>query len=637
MAGQDGSFLIRLAPMEAGGPYTLEISNSRTGDTAAVSDILIGEVWLASGQSNMEYPINVSSDQHREFMENVTSDGIRMFTVPKRASSVRENNISALPGAVKGPETEDTPPCTWTLEQLPVWRKAIGGQTCRMSAVALWFAKKIHDTLHVPVGILSSSWGGTIAEAWTSMEMLRTNPDIAAEAAAYEAAISRSVCWSDLDPEQPLSAAETSEQAMIERCCTPDPEDAGTPQGWGQPDFDDSGWLDFSVPGSWVTANVCNTGVVWARFTLNDIPAHWAGRDLELHLGGIDKHDTTFFNGELVGKTGTGFECQHWNQPRNYPVPGRLVKAGKNVIAVRDYAFIYDGGFNNSPEDYYLQLCGTEERIGLAGSCKLRVEQAFSNPRFPVKAAGPHNPNTYSILFDSMIAPLIPYGIRGAIWYQGESNAKSEEESRQYERKMSDLIRDWRFRWGQGDFPFIQTCLAYYTQAVEYNDHDTWAVLRDSQRRVRKNVPNTGLASALDAGDAVNIHPEDKKTVGTRLALWALENTYAIPGITGSGPEIRNVVPEYPGAVRLTFDFCAEKLVAKNGRLQGFYVSDSLRDDAPFRKADAELDGNSVLLSCPEIKDIRRVRYAWSINPREVVTLYNSAGLPASPFEIQVG
>ncbi len=636
MSGKDGGFLIRLASMEAGGPYTMCVKNTRTGDSITVSDILVGEVWLASGQSNMEYPINVSPEQHREFMESVTTDGIRMFTVPQRASSVRETDISPVICAEGTAEPENADPCAWLLEQTPVWKKAIGMQTRRMSAAALWFAKKIHETLNVPVGILSSSWGGTIAEAWTSMEMLRTNPDIAAYVAAYEAELSQQGRWEYLDRTNPLSRQNLPEQALFEQYCTPDPEDAGSPQGWAETEYDDSKWDGFSIPDSWVFRNFCKNGVVWIRRSV-DIPAHWAGKDLELHSGGIDKQDTTFFNGVRIGKTGTGFEWQYWDQKRCYTVPGKLVSAGKNMIAVRAYSFIHDGSFNGIPEDYYLQLPGTEERLGFAGPCKIRVEADFHFDRLPAFSMGPHNPNSYSILFDGMIAPLIPYGIRGVIWYQGESNAKSVELSRQYERKMCDLIRDWRFRWGQGDFPFIQTGLAFFMAESDYSENDSWAELRNAQRRVLNDVPNTGIASALDAGDIANIHPEDKKTVGTRMAMWALENTYAVPGICGSGPEIRSAVQERPGVVRLIFDHCAEKLVAKDGELKGFYVAGSKSTDGGFIKADsAVLDGNSVIVSSSEIKDIQRIRYAWSINPLQVVTLYNSAGLPALPFEISL-
>ncbi len=617
MAGRDGAFLVRLAAMEAGGPYTMTVTNTRTGDTASVSDILAGEVWLASGQSNMEYNMMISEQQQKEFLAEITpetSNAIRMFTVPRRASTVRESDIVSVQST----------------EQAPCWKKAAGSDTDQMSAVALWFAKALYEKLSVPVGILSSSWGGTLVEAWTSLEMLKNNPDIAADVAAYEASLSASEAWRHINRQKPQESP--PEQHLMERFCIPDPEDAGSPQGWANLDFDDSAWSDFAVPGSWVLEKYCQSGVVWVRLAA-DLPDHWVGKDLTLHLGGIDKHDTTFFNGTLVGKTGTGFECQHWEQKRCYNVPAGLVRAGKNVIAVRAYSFIYDGALNGRPEDYFLSLTGTEERIPLAGIRKLNVEQDFHFAGLPAAAMGPHNPNSYSILFDGMIAPLIPYGIRGAIWYQGETNAKSIEESRQYERKLSDMIRDWRYRWGLGDFPFIQTCLAYWQTPSAYLEHDTWAPLRDSQRKVSRTLPNVGLASATDVGDAADIHPADKRTVGTRMALWALENTYAVPGVCGSGPEVRKAVLERPGMVRLTFDHCAEKLTAGDGGLKGFYVAGK---DAVYQPADAVLEGNSVLLTSAKVANIRSIRYAWSINPLPVLTLYNSAGLPATPFEISV-
>ena len=624
MAGADGYFLIRMKEVEAGGPYTMTLRNTRTGDTAVVSDILVGEVWLASGQSNMQFAMYESAAQMAEFRKEFTKKNkIRMLTVPLKASSAPENFVTGIPSYNGNVVTDD----------VPVWLDA-ADDCSRMSAVALWFAKKLHDDLQVPVGILSSSWGGTIAEAWTSQEMLRTNPDMALKLMEYQEELSRPERWKKITDEEPLlNVNSASEQILFEKYCTLNPADEGFGKGWAEIDFDDSSWENFSIPGSWIEKKLCGNGVIWIRRSVT-LPESWAGRDLELHLGGIDKQDSSYFNGEKIGSTGEGFDTKYWNTLRNYPIPGRLVKAGKNMVSVRAYSFIYDGAFTGLQSDYYLcPADAPDERISLTGPCSFNVEHDFHFAGMPGGnlAMGPHTPNSYGILFDSMIRPLIPYAIQGAIWYQGCSNAHSVADSVKYERLMTDLIRDWRFRWGQGDFPFIQTCLAGFTTEFDYTDDCTWGPLRNSQRLSTQKNPNCGLASAVDVGEVLNIHPADKRTVGTRMALWALENTYYVPGVNGTSPEVKALYREAPGVLRLTFDHCANSLVAKNGKLTGFYVTDG---DDYIPAAEAYLEGNSVVLKCPEKPMAHKVRYAWSQNPMGVLSLYNSAGLPATPFEI---
>lgn len=616
MAGTDGYFLIRMKPTEAGGPYTLTVRNTRTGDSCTVSDILVGEVWLASGQSNMEYFIKTSKVQCAEFIQEVTEKNrIRMFNVPLNATAGPENDMSRANG------------------DIPVWRDP-ADDCSRMSAVALWFAKKLNENLQVPVGILSSSWGGTIAEAWVSQEMLVTNPDLASDVMAYQEKMPSSSLWEKISDENPyININNLAMQDVFEKYCTPNPSDEGFGKGWADIDFDDSDWKDFSIPESWIRKEIAGNGVVWIRRAV-ELPESWAGRDLELHLGGIDKHDSSYFNGEKVGSTGEGFDTSFWCTLRNYTIPGRLVKAGKNMVSVRAFSFIFDGAFVGVESDYY--LCpkdAPEERISISGSCRVHVEQDFKIVSLPGNSCemGPHMSNTYGILYDAMIRPLIPYGIRGAIWYQGCSNTRNIAMAVNYERLMCDLIRDWRFRWGQGDFPFIQTCLAGFMEESDYTEDSTWAPLRNSQRLSTLKMPNCGLASAVDAGEVDDIHPADKRTVGTRMALWALENTYHVPGVDGTSPEVRALFREAPGVLRLTFDHCANSLVAKNGKLTGFYVTDG---STYIPAEEAYLEGNSVVLKCPAMPMANKVRYAWSKNPMGVLSLYNSAGLPATPFEI---
>lgn len=633
LAGYNGNFLIRIAPQEAGGPYTMEVFNTRTGAKAVVNDILVGEVWLASGQSNMQYTMNMSQDQLQEFNENTSdTDTLRMFTVPCRASTAPERDIAPLTRP-KGFVEPEIKPGDWAGSYRPGWRKATPQSVRYMSAVALWFAKRLRDDLQVPVGILASSWGGTIVEAWTSMEGLRNDPKQAALVQQYVENLSNPQRWELINRELPMYNDNSMTQAeLIRKYCQPCPEDAGSPQGWGQLDFNDESWKTFKIPGSWMREKYSGNGVIWIRKKV-ELPAHWAGKDLEIHLGGIDKHDTTFFNGTKIGSTGQGFELEHWDIHRCYPVPGELVKAGTNVVAVRAFSFIYDGAFVGYDDDYYVTLPGTDEKVFFSGECRFNVEVDWGIVGFPNNAAmGPHNPNSYGILFDSMIRPLLPYGIRGAIWYQGCSNTPTPARAKLYEHQMITMINDWRYHWQQGAFPFIQVALAGYQREEDYIADNNWCYLRDSQRRSMLATPNSGIASALDVGEANDIHPKDKKTVGTRLALWALENTYGQP-IFGTAPEVRSVSSEAPGVLRLTFDHCAEGLVAKDGVLKGFYMAGP---DGEYQLAEAVLEGNTVVVKNSAVPLACSVRYAWSQNPMQVVSLYNSAGLPASPFEISV-
>ena len=631
LSGVDGSFLIRMKPQEAGGPYTMTVRNVRTGDETTVSDILVGEVWLASGQSNMQFTLNNSPEQMKDFLNSVKDpDTLRMFTVPRRAMTSPENDIPSPDPAqldyVPGRDDwTDNPPC---------WLKAGGTAAMKMGAVALWFALKLRDTLGVPVGIVHSSWGGTIIEAWTSMEMLRTNPYLSAQVQEYEEKMSSGARWKNItDAKSALADINAPESVLFEKFCTPNPPDEGSGRGWADLDFDDSAWRKFSIPNSWIATKMAGNGVVWIRRIVT-VPDSWAGRDIEIRMGGIDKQDSTFFNGECVGRSGKDFETVYWNQPRCYDVPGRLVRAGRNVVAVRAYSFAYDGAFVGHDEDYRLCLKGTDETVNFSGECRFEVEADFHFHGFRRlgEAMGPGLPNSYANLFDGMIRPLIPYAIRGAIWYQGESNASSTDLAEAYERMMIDMIRDWRFRWGQGDFPFIQTLLAGFSAECAYAADSDWAVLRDSQRKAMHAVPNSGIASALDVGDICDIHPKDKRTVGTRMALWALENTYGVPGIAGSGPEVRSLARKGTHTLRLTFDHCSGGLTAKGGCLKGFYAAAA---GELYHEAEARIEGNTVVVTAP-VENPVSVRYAWSSNPTKVVTLYNGAGLPASSFEISL-
>jgi sialate O-acetylesterase len=360
-------------------------------------------------------------------------------------------------------------------------------------------------------------------------------------------------------------------------------------------------------------------GLVWFRREF-DLPAGWAGKDLTLSLGPIDDRDTTWVNGTKVGAT------NEYNAPRNYRVAANILKPGRNVLAVRVLDTGGGGGFYGKPEDVKLQIAGDSATapLSLAGEWRYLVSAPLVGLQ-PPPANFDNNPNGVSVLYNSMIAPLVPFGIKGAIWYQGESNAGRAQ---QYRTLLPTLVRDWRSRFGVGDFPFYIVQLANFMATEAQPTDPPWAYLREAQMLASQNVPNAGIATAIDIGEAADIHPRNKQDVGRRLALNALALTYKQP-VEYSGPRYRSMKIE-GDTVRLTFDHAAG-MTAKGGALQGFAIAGA---DKKFVWADARVEGNTVVVSSPQVKQPVAVRYAWANNP--VANLYNLHGLPALPFRTDI-
>lgn len=612
VAAASGRFMLRLPPMPAGGPFTLTVACEGTGESVALQNVMVGEVWLASGQSNMEYCLGtdwaahesveaqqnaLSRQQEKEFKAALDGKGmIRAFSVPRAATGAAEDSAAAA-WEVVGPDTA-------------------GAHT----AVGLWFAKAIYEKTGVAVGILNSSYGGTVAEAWTSRAGLLKNPETAPLVADMDAQCLNPEIWVVPDPSEPG-------EARFSRVTVRDRGNAGEALGWAGPDFADASWTRMRIPGDWIKQEIAVNGAVWARREV-ELPASWAGKDVFLRLGGVDKQDTTYFNGVVVGRTGKDFETEHWNIPRAYRVPGALVKAGRNVVAVRAYSFAFDGGFNGVESLYRLELVETGEKIPIDGVWRAAPEYEIGRVSIIDlnRGVGPGCPNSPSILFNAMIRPLVPYALRGAIWYQGETNAHTTAESLTYRRKLRTMIEDWRYHFAQGDFPFIQVELANFRAPASFDRHSAWAPLRECQYQVCRDLPEVYAASALGAGDAGDIHPQDKKTVGGRLAACALREVYHDPAAVPAGPTFRDFAVE-GDAIRVRFDN-AVGLRFAGGAPKGFFLAGAKRF---FRPADqASIEGDSVVLRCSGMSDPLAVRYSWSDNPDG--NLENAAGLPAGTF-----
>jgi len=561
----DGSFCGRLPAMPPGGPYELIVTDVDSGEEVVCRDIWIGEVWLASGQSNMDWSLKdcLPFGEAEAPPDNLR---LRMAIMPRLPLSKPPRTLSAVP-----------------------WHPACIPEIWDFSAVAYHFASDLQKRLGVVVGIIVSSRGGTIAEAWSSPEVLAENAEIQP--------------GGEISPGSAMNGSGGGANEM-----TADALD----QQWASPDFDDGTWPMMRLPGTWNENGHNHCGVFRFRRTVY-VPPECAGKDLTVGLGCIDKHDVTFFNGEQIGATGSGFEENYYNVPRVYRVPWRLVRAGQNTIAVRVNSFIFDGGLVGPAEKMSLISDGGGDPVSLAGDWRFQIE----------RNDGACNPNDPGVMHANMLLPLVPYALRGAIWYQGESNEFNPQE---YGRLMAHMIRDWRRVWGQGDFPFYFVQLANYRAPAAYDEASVWPVLREAQLR-NLSEPNTGMAVAIDVGEADNIHPKNKRDVGRRLARWALSQTYGLP-IVCSGPLYAGMTVEGPD-VRIRFYHVGGGLVARGASLEGFFIAEADRVFYPARAVIA--DGKCVLVSHPEMGSPQAVRYAWADNP-EGCNLYNAEGLPASPF-----
>lgn len=582
VAGADGKWMTRIGPFAAGGPYTLTVSGPQI---MTLNNILVGDVWICSGQSNMEMGIGNVKDAQQEIAA-ANYPNIRLFTVPKTVAAEPQSGVNSQWQACN-PQTVST------------------GGWGGFSAAGYFFGRDLYQQLHVPLGLIHTSWGGTIAEAWTSAEALNTMADFKPAVAHFQQAAAAA-----------KAGAGNYDTNLNQWYAKNDPGSAPG-LGWADAAFATAGWKTMSLPQFWEGAGLPNyDGVAWFRKEI-DLPAAWDGKAAMLHLGPVDDNETTWINGTRIGAT------EGASVPRDYKIPANVLKTGHNVIAVRVLDTGGNGGFGGKPEDMRLEADGAAP-LPLAGSW-LYQDSAPLAKMTPVPQRIDSNPNVVTVLYNGMVAPLVPFAIKGAIWYQGESNGGR---GAQYRTLLPTLIKDWRSRFGVGDFPFFIVQLANFTPTKpdpESKD-DGWSEVREAQLLTSETVPNTAIASAIDIGEAGDIHPKNKQEVGRRLALDALGIAYG-QKVEYSGPRYR-AMQQAGDAIRLTFDHLGGGLVAQGGaKLQGFAIAGA---DKKFVWADARIDGNTVVVSSPLVLNPVAVRYGWAMNP--VVNLYNKEGLPASPF-----
>lgn len=569
-----GKWQVKVPPMPAGGPYTMEIAGKTK---VLVQDILLGDVWFCSGQSNMVHQLNIHDVTYAREIAEANDPQIRQFLIPTLTN-------------LQGPQNE-----------LPrgEWKTAVGEDIRPFSAVAYFFAKKIHDKYQVPVGIINASVGGTPIEAWISEEGLKDFTNLQSTIAknkdtTYINSLNRRIPGGNR-PAPPVDLGME-----------------GTPK-WYEISYSSKGWRPINVPGFWEDQGIKDlNGVVWYRREI-DIPASMTGKAANVFLGRIIDADELYINGKLVGKT------TYQYPQRRYPVPADLLKAGKNVFVVRVMNQGGKGGF--VPDKPYSIFAGADT-VNLKGTWEYKVGTVYK----PMRGGfgdGISAQNQPTALYNAMVAPEINYAIKGFCWYQGESNAGNPGE---YASLQTALIKDWRAKWNQGTLPFMYVQLPGFMDYNYLPSESNWALLREGQFKALSE-PNTAMAVAIDLGEWNDIHPDNKKDVGERLALAAFKTAYG-EEVVSSGPLFQSAAVE-GNKIVVSFTDTGSGLMANDGEpLSEFAIAGS---DKKFVWAKAKIENGSVVVWSDEVPAPLYVRYAWADNPVNP-NLYNKEGLPASPF-----
>jgi sialate O-acetylesterase len=603
VADSNGAWRVRFAALSATtGDAAIEMVASDGSTTHRIADVLVGEVWVCSGQSNMEWPLRAAQNAEKEIAD-ANFPRIRAFSISHAQSVV---------------------PATDCVGSWVVCAPATAGF---ISAVAYHFGRHLHQELDgVPIGLIVNAWSGMIAEPYTPLPALKAEPLFEAMVTnAEQKATTYLARKSELDREYATAqVAYESKRAAWERQIVA--SDPGVSNGWNGLEADTNGWRVLRVPGVLEETDPSLKNASFTAWLRREVvlPPDCAGRDLALHMGPIDEVDITSFNGREIGRT--WFDVpRHWTASRRYAVPGALVRPGTNVVAVWMMNLYGESGPLGVADMYRLEPAdGGAGAVGLGGDWVFRRGQAIDRRTMPKPPPAPREIGAggAASVYNGMVAPLVPYAIRGAIWYQGESNAGR---AWQYRSLLPALIGGWRSEWGQGDFPFLIVQLANFMGQKPQPSESQWAELREAQALTAQTVPNCALAVAIDVGDAADIHPRNKKDVGIRLGRAAESVAYGRK-LVSSGPVYESVRAE-AGAMRVAFRSVGGALRTRGASVEGFAVAG---EDRKFFWADARIEGATVLVSCTNVPNPVAVRYAWADNPK--CDLYNTENLPAVPF-----
>ena len=573
-ADENGNWNVLLAPMKAGGPYTMKIDAK---NHIVLNNILIGDVWICSGQSNMVHQMALHSVRYADDIVNANYPEIRQFWIPMLTDLQKPY--------------DDLPP--------GYWKSANPVDVLQFSAVAYFFAKKLYEKYHVPIGLINSSVGGPSIQSWMSEESLKNIPSI----------------FSTIEKNKDTAYVNSiNRNAVLKNAAIKRPQDKGlnAAKPWYDTSYIPVGWRNINVPGYWEDQGIRNLdGIVWYQREI-DVPSSMTNAPAKIFLGRIVDADFVYLNGKLIGNT------TYQYPQRRYKIPNGLLKSGKNLLVIRIINYAGKGGF--VPDKPY-SLIANGDTIDLKGTWQYRVGSVFS----PYQNSIPGFSYEYqpTALYNAMIAPLLNYTIKGFLWYQGEGSINEVSE---YGKRLTTLINDWRDKWQEGNLPFLYVQLPNFGDMQYKPVESSWAELREEQLKTL-SVPNTAMAVAIDLGEWNDIHPDRKKEVGERLALAAEKLAYG-ENIVYSGPIYQSSTID-TNKIKITFTNVGSGLITNDGEeLSEFAIAGP---DKKFVWAKAKIDGDKIIVWSDDIANPMYVRYAWADNPVNP-NLYNKEGLPASPF-----
>ena len=580
-ADEQGKWSAHLRTPKAGKKsYSLRFDD---GESIVFENVVVGEVWFCSGQSNMEMPgagwgkvLNYENE-----IAQAEHPDIRLFQVKKATSLVpMETGESTMGG----------------------WKNCSPSTVPEFSALAYFYARELQQKLHIPIGVIDCTWGGTPAEAWTSYQSLKKVCGYESLMQAMEAVNYDKNKVFDIYGQ--LSAEWKKQASDI---------DEGFKHRWEMPEIDTKAWETMNLPNYWEQQGLQNfDGVVWFRKEV-EIAETYAGKDLVLHCGIIDDEDLVYWNGELIAR-GSGY-----NVPRHYSLPGDKVRAGKNTLCIRVFDTGGEGGIAGKAADMFVQ-CEDENILSLSGEWKYGIGCSLSS--LPQPPVWPESSSYPGALFNAMVHPWLDFPIKGVIWYQGCANVGR---ARQYEVLFQTLIHDWRQQFDKADMPFYFVQLANFQERVAVQAESPWAALREAQSKALC-LENTGMVSNIDLGEAYDIHPKNKQAVAKRLAALALAKTYG-KKVPASAPVYRSHQVK-DGKIYVSFDIPPfGEAFAENADIKGFIIAGA---DGQFYPANAHTENGKVVVSSPQVPYPMAVRYGWADNPE--CNLYTPSGLIVAPF-----
>ncbi|WP_286965105.1 sialate O-acetylesterase [Flavobacterium sp. UBA4854] len=568
-ADKNGKWTVNLAAEKAGGPFELIVIGK---NQITIKNVLVGEVWICSGQSNMEFQVFKTMNAEKE-ISSADYPMIRHFGVAQDLSGTPKDDLKQ-----------------------GKWEEANKENVGNFTAVGYYFARKLYSELKIPIGIINTSWGGTNVETWTSREAFEKSDEFKSMIANV--------------PTVDINAIfETYKKSVLDNLKKVQGFDVSmeNEEQFKNLDFQDKNWPEIKVPSLWENQQIGNIdGIVWMRKTIV-LTAEQAKKQAVLHLAKVDDEDKTYVNGVEVGTNNL------WDKKRIYQIPANILKEGTNVIAVRITDYSGGGGIYGDPED--LKIDFKDSNFPLEGLWKFNV----------IKVRIEVSPNSYpSLLYNAMVNPLVPYAMQGVLWYQGEANVWR---AKQYKKAFPLMINDWRTKFKQGNFPFYFVQLSTFDEFGGNSQKGSrWAELREAQSETLK-LPNTGMAVTTDIGNAKDIHPTNKQDIGLRLAAIAMNNIYGKKQVH-SGPTYK--YQEIKGnQIILSFDNIGSGLsTPNNDELKGFEIAGA---DKVFHSAKAIIKDNKIIVSSDQIQNPVAVHYGWA-DDDTAINLFNKEKFPASPF-----